>query len=41
MDWNCPNWDIKLAELINQYHGQIDAEIAVRNITGALTSGNL
>lgn len=41
MDWNCPNWDIKLSGLIKEYYGHIDAEVAVRNITGQLTSGNL
>lgn len=41
MDWLCPNWDLRLSELISQYYGQIDADIAVRQITGGLTSGNL
>lgn len=41
MDWDCPNWDLRLAQLIDQYYSQIDATVAVRQITSGLTSGNL
>lgn len=41
MDWLCPAFHQRLAELLVQHHGQITAEKAVRVIVPGLNSGNL
>lgn len=41
MDWLCDSWSIRLKDLLNYYHGQINGEIAARYIVPQLTSGNL
>ena len=41
MDWNCPSFYIRLHEMLEKYHGQIDAENTIRYIVPGLNSGNL
>jgi len=41
MDWLCPPFHVRLHELLERYHGEITAEIAVRYITPGTNSGNL
>ena len=41
MDWNCPPFHERLAQLLTKYHGNITAELTVRNIIPSLNSGNL
>lgn len=41
MDWNCPAFHIRLHELLDKYHGQINSELAIRSIVPGLNSGNL
>lgn len=41
MDWLCPPFHLQLGNLIRQYYGNIDADLAIRKIIPHLTSGNL
>ena len=41
MDWLCPPFHERLAELLTENHGRITAEMAVRSIVPGLQSGHL
>lgn len=41
MDWLCPSFHERLAQLLQKHHGEITAEKAVRIIVPGLNSGNL
>ena len=41
MDWLCPPYHERLAELITKNYGLITAEMTVRQIIPSLNSGNL
>lgn len=41
MDWNCPPFYIRLHEMLEKYHGGINAENTIRYIVPGLNSGNL
>jgi hypothetical protein len=41
MDWNCPPFHSRLHDLLTRYHGNITAELTIRNILPGLNSGNL
>lgn len=41
MDWLCPSFTERLAGLLKDNHGTINAEAVVRIILPGLTSGNL
>lgn len=41
MDWLCPAFHERLAEMLTKYHGSITAEATIRYILPGLNSGNL
>jgi hypothetical protein len=41
MDWNCPNYDIVLYNQLKATYGNITPEIAIRNITSIVQTGDL
>lgn len=41
MDWDCPNYHIRLHEMLDRYHGNITALNTIRYILPGLNSGNL
>lgn len=41
MDWNCPPFHLRIHELLEKYHGQITAELAIRTIVPGTNTGNL
>jgi hypothetical protein len=41
MDWLCPNYDLKLAEQLNKFHGTIDETVVIRDILPSVQTGDL
>lgn len=41
MDWLCPSFYERLHELLDKNHGQISAELTIKEILPGLNSGNL
>jgi hypothetical protein len=41
MDWLCPNYDIKLSEQLNKFHGTIDETVVIHDILPTVQTGDL
>lgn len=41
MDWLCPNFHVRLHEMLTKYYGNISAESTIQYILPGLNSGNL
>ena len=41
MDWLCPAWSLSLGDSLRRHHGNITAEVAVRDMVSIAQTGNL